>query len=435
MGPRRFYYGWVNLIVAALAMVATLPGRTQGLGIVTEPLVAELSLDRVAYATINLWATLIGALFCLPCGRLTDRFGARAVLVTLLAGLGATVIVMGQVSGLVALCLAVTLTRGLGQSALSVVSLALVGKWFARRLNYAMGVYSLLVGVGFIIAFPTVGQAVLSFGWRAAWTSIGVALLIAAPVAWLLVRDDAGQAGQEEPRRQWKSASGHAEPRTSRSEADDPEGLAAQPSDLTVWEALGSSAFWTFALASSVFGLVYSGIALFNQSILEQRGFDATTYYTVLAVSAMLALLANFGGGWLASWWPIQRVMGIGMAALAAALLALPHVATQAHVMLYAAAMGVSGGLVTVVFFSVWGEVFGRTHLGRIQGAAQTMTVLASAIGPLLLAQTLQRTGSYDVMFYGLAAIVVALGFGCWFVRLPHREAPELPALKVRRET
>ena len=32
------YYGWVNLTVAAAAMVGTLPGRTQGLGLVTEPL-------------------------------------------------------------------------------------------------------------------------------------------------------------------------------------------------------------------------------------------------------------------------------------------------------------------------------------------------------------------------------------------------------------
>jgi hypothetical protein len=47
-----------------------------------------------------------------------------------------------------------TLTRGHGQSALSVVSLALVGKWFARRLNYAMAIFSLLVGFGFIAAFP-----------------------------------------------------------------------------------------------------------------------------------------------------------------------------------------------------------------------------------------------------------------------------------------
>ena len=77
---RALYYGWVNVSVAALAMVGTLPGRTQGLGLITEPLLADLHMDRVSYAAINLWATLIGAAFCLPCGRLTDRFGSRIVL-------------------------------------------------------------------------------------------------------------------------------------------------------------------------------------------------------------------------------------------------------------------------------------------------------------------------------------------------------------------
>ena len=50
------------------------------------------------------------------------------------------------------------------------------------------------------------------------------------------------------------------------------------------------------------------------------------------------------------------------------------------------------------------------------------MTVLASAVGPLLLAETLERTGSYDSIFYGLATIVAALGVGSWLVRLPCRK-------------
>ncbi len=49
------------------------------------------------------------------------------------------------------------------------------------------------------------------------------------------------------------------------------------------------------------------------------------------------------------------------------------------------------------------------------------MTVFASAVGPLLLAQTLERTGSYDSIFYVLAAAVVVLGIGCWYVSLPSR--------------
>ena len=48
------------------AMVATLPGRTHGLGLITEPLLADLGLDRVPFAALNFWATLLGAAFCLP---------------------------------------------------------------------------------------------------------------------------------------------------------------------------------------------------------------------------------------------------------------------------------------------------------------------------------------------------------------------------------
>jgi MFS family permease len=406
---KTFYYGWVNLAVAALAMVATLPGRTQGLGLITEPLLADLRIDRVAYASINLWATLIGAAFCLPCGRLTDRFGSRIVLTAIALALGGTVLGMSGTTGWAGLCIGITLSRGLGQSALSVVSLALVGKWFRRRLNLAMGVYSLLIGMGFIAAFPGVGQAVLKVGWRHAWSWVGWFLLLAlAPLAALAVRNN--------PEDQGLRLDG------------DIEEQSAHLYDLTVWDALRSPAFWTFAFSSSLFGLVYSGIALFNQSILELRGFDATTYHTVLAISTMLGLAANFAGGWLASRWSIQKLMGVGMAALAGALLALPLVRTYTHVILYGAAMGISGGVVTVVFFSVWGQAFGRSHLGRIQGCAQTMTVFASAVGPLLLAQTLRQTGSYDLIFNSLAATVAILGVASWYVPLPSRAAPNRTA-------
>src|SRR5205807_3464673 len=95
-----FYYGWANLGIAALAMVGTLPGRTQGLGLVTEPLLADLQIDRVTYATLNLWATLIGALFCLPCGKLVDRWGSRGVLAGVSLALGATVLTMSSASSL-----------------------------------------------------------------------------------------------------------------------------------------------------------------------------------------------------------------------------------------------------------------------------------------------------------------------------------------------
>src|SRR5712691_3383531 len=146
-----FYYGWVSLGMAALAMVGTLPGRTQGLGLVTEPLMRDLSIDRVLFAEINLVATLVGSLFCLGIGRLIDHNGSRLVLTVLSFCLGAVVLATSGTRGVWPL---LALTRGFGQSALSVASLALVGKWFSRRLSLAMGVYALVMSIGFMAAFP-----------------------------------------------------------------------------------------------------------------------------------------------------------------------------------------------------------------------------------------------------------------------------------------
>ena len=77
------------------------------------------------------------------------------------------------------LALTVTLTRGLGQSALSVISLAMVGQWFVRRIDTAMAIYSIVMSIGFMIAFPLVGSLVQSIGWRGAWMSIGITLIVA----------------------------------------------------------------------------------------------------------------------------------------------------------------------------------------------------------------------------------------------------------------
>src|SRR4029077_11865422 len=91
-----FYYGWVNVGSAAVAMSATLPGRTYGLGLIKEPLRADLGISDLRFNVINFWAIVIGAIACLPVGRLIDRFGTRVVLAGVVASLGASVVLMSR---------------------------------------------------------------------------------------------------------------------------------------------------------------------------------------------------------------------------------------------------------------------------------------------------------------------------------------------------
>ena len=392
-----FYYGWVHVFIAALAMVGTLPGRTQGLGLITEPPLRDLQIDRVHFARINLWATLIGALFSIGVGRLIDRYGSRLVLTAVAVSLAFVVFGMSATTNVAAIAIFITMTRGLGQSALSVVSITMVGQWFVRRLNLAMAVYTIALSLGFMLAFPLIGAIVLSNGWRTAWWIIGVVLLVGlAPLALLLVR--------RSPER--------ADPVVN----DLNDNL---PANYTLREALSTPSFWVFGISSAVYGLIASGIALFNESILAERQFDASTYYRSLVIVALTSLVGNFLGGWIASKWKMNRLLSLAMVLLAGSLAALPHVSTQTHVAIYAAVMGLAGGFVIVIFFSFWSAAYGRQHLGKIQGAAQALTVIASALGPLILAETVSRTGSYASIFYLLTVVVLLLALLAWFVRMP----------------
>ncbi len=409
------YYGWVNLMVAALAMVGTLPGRTQGLGLITEPLMRDFHIDRVSFAHVNLWATLIGALFSLGVGRLIDRFGSRVVLTAVAAFLGATVLLISSVTGIIWLILLITLTRGIGQSALSVVSITIVGQWFQRRLSLAMGIYTVILSVGFMGAFPAVGAAVINSGWRVAWGGIGAALLLGlAPLGWLLVRRTPESCGLQL----------------------DGEGTTTLPSNTTqtgstLGQALATPAFWIFAMASATYGLIASGIGLFNESILAERGFDASIYHRTLVITALTALLGNFLAGWLASKWSLSRLMALAMLLLTGSLVALPQVRTEGHVAAYAVVMGLAGGFVIVLFFTFWSHAYGRAQLGKIQGTAQALTVVGSAVGPLLVAKCVELTGSYSLIFYLLAITVAGLSICAWFVPVPEHKGENNGGIKL----
>ena len=94
-------------------------------------------------------------------------------------------------------------------------------------------------------------------------------------------------------------------------------------------------------------------------------------------------------------------------------------VETLPQVIMWAMAMGLGGGFVTVLFFGFWARAYGRKHLGRIQGVAQALTVVASAVGPLLLAEWVAWTGSYASMFTLLSAIVALNGLAALVIQMP----------------
>lgn len=382
---------WGNVVLAAVLMLATLPGRTQGLGLITEPLLRDLQLDRVAYADLNLWATLIGSAACLPMGWLIDRAGLRWTTVAILLPLALVVYQMAALAPggaeLFALLLA---TRALGQSALSVSSITAVGKSFGQRSGWAMGVYSILLSIFFIIAFVVVGKVVSAQGWRVAWIQVAIGVAMVAALTAVALREPARAALQES---------------------------AADGGGISLGSALRTPVFWIFAGGTALFGLVSSGLGLFNEAVLAERGFNQEAFLSFLGVTTLFALIGQMLCGWLSTRFSPTRLLAGALFVYGVGLAALPGLKTMNMLWVIAALLGLAAGFITVIFFAVWGQAYGRRQLGRIQGAAQMLTVFASAVGPLIFARSHAATGSYMSLLSLLAAFVFALGAIAWWLK------------------
>ena len=297
-----------------------------------------------------------------------------------------------------------TLTRGLGQSALSIVSLAMVGKWFRQRLSTAMGVYAVVDEHRLHDRVPRRRRRGQGEGWRLAWARIGLALVVGAGAPRVAPRS------ARRPRlAAWtidgEPASGHGTRRGDQSAAR--------------WaRRCAGGAFWVFALGSAFYGLVASGIGLFNESILNERGFESEIYQTTLAVTAIVGLAGNFAPARWAQRGSLRPLLVSPGPDGGGARDTAPRDAVVAR---HGARGrdGRGGRLRHGRVLRFWGSAYGRAHLGRIQGAAQLLTVLASAVGPLVLAQCVDWTGAYSAGFYGLALVVAALALATMVVPIP----------------
>ncbi len=377
---------WTQVIAGALLMLATLPGRTQGLGLITEPLLEDLRLTKASYAHINLWATLLGSLVCLPVGLWLDRRGPRLATGVLLVGLAAVVWAISALpspppqSVMMQLFALILLTRALGQSALSVVSIGVAGAAFRQGRSGAAAAYTVLLSVFFMVAFGILGGLIRSAGWRSAWADVALALLVLAPLAFML------------PKKIHKE----------KSTISSAEGF-------TLAQSLRQPAFWLYSAGIALFAGVQAGIGLFNEALLAERGFDRETYHHFLAGTAIISLIGQgLGGG--TRWMPLRHWLGLALIVQAGGLAAFSLISGTGQLWGLASIMGISAGIITVAFFAIWPEVFGKRHLGRIMGAAQMLTVLASALGPLLLERGAALTGTFTRSLLLVAPLSLLLG-------------------------
>lgn len=384
-------------MLASLAMVATLPGRTVGLGLITEQLLVDLAMTRSSYAQLNLWATFIGALFLFGTGPALDR-SIRWTTAAVLAGLSGTVFWLANLPGPGLLLPVLILTRGLGQSSLSLSAVAIVAKSFRKKLSTAMGVFAVATSLLFVAAIPTVDSLLSELGWRKVWLILAAVILVISLLVALLIRDpQAQQSGGEDE---------------------------VTPTGIPFREALQSTAFWVLTIGIGIYYFAFTGITLFSESLVVSLDFSKDIRNGFLAIMMASALVSNLCCGWLVQRISVLKIFGGAMIIFAACLIGF-SLASGSIGLIYAvsAALGVGSGAVTVIFFAGFADLFGKRHLGKIQGVAQGVTVGTSGTGPLFFARSFESSGSYSPVFFTLAPLALLVGIWALCQRKAERVA------------
>lgn len=371
-------------MLASLAMVATLPGRTVGLGLVTEQLLVDLGVTRSSYAELNLWATFLGALFLFGTGPALDR-SLRWTTTVVLATFSGAVFWLAHLPGPGFLLPVLILTRGLGQSSLSLSAVAIVGKSFKKKLSTAMGIFAVATSLLFVAAIPSVDSLLGQLGWRNVWMILAAVILGISLLVVFLIRDPQAQNGRGE----------------------DDETTTGTP----LREALRSPAFWVLTIGIGIYYFAFTGITLFSESLVYSLDFSKDIRNWFLAIMMFSGLASNLCCGWLAQRISVLNIFGGAMIIFAACLIGFPLASGSIGLIsTVAVALGIGSGAVTVIFFAGFANLFGKRHLGKIQGVAQTMTVASSGTGPLIFARSFESSGSYSSVFFTLAPLALLVG-------------------------
>lgn len=388
-GTGRHYYGWRIVVLCAVALGLSAPGQTAGVSVFIDPMMADLDISRTTLSTAYLVGTLAGAGSMPGFGTFLDRRGVRLAM-TLVAGSFALVLAaMAGVRGVVTLTLGFVGIRMLGQGALSLYATTAVSHWFDRRRGRAVGLTAAGGQALMTVAPLSLAAVILAVGWRQAWlVAAAVVAVVGIGIAWFGMRDGPAAIGQFVDGR----------PPT----VDDPTPVAW---GVTRTEAMRSLMFWAISGGVIATGLIGTALAFHQVSVLGEQGLTPIEAAANFVPQTIAGLVATLGTGVLVDRVRPRIVLAASMASLAGAILVLPLVSPGFTAALYGAALGAAGGSARSLEAAALPRLFGTLHLGSIRGVVMSVTVVGTAIAPVMLSLGFAASGSYQPVLNALLVL------------------------------
>lgn len=409
----RIFYGWRVVAAAALGLfLGAVPIAVFSFGVFLKPLSQDFHAGRSAIALASTHFNLVVAATSPVAGRLSDRYGARKVIILCTVILAAILVASPILSATLWQLYAFYLALGLVAIGTAPVPYGkLVSHWFDRQRGLALGLMSCGLAVGAIVMPSLEQRLIVRFGWRGAFAVMGgVVLVVSVPMLSAFLKEkpeDIDLLPDGAPRL--------------------PPAAGAGPNLGMKWhEVWRGRTFWVMVSAFCLMGGTLHACLIHLPAMLADRGSTARTGALASSILGIGVLIARFVSSYLLDrlFGPYVAVLFFSGVGLGLALLRLTAASEPAFVAAFLIGMGLGAEADLLAYLAT--RYFGLPSIGEVYGYLFSSFLLGGALVGYLMGLGFDRTRSYALPLSGVFVTTMLAIF--LVTRLgPYRYAWKLP--------
>lgn len=384
------FYGWRIVGGSFLSQAFVLGFFTYAVSLLTQPVQEsfDVGVEMVMYSLTC--GTFIGLVTMPIVGVMLDKlsvrilFGAGIVLFAL--GLW----LLGQSTTIFQYIVIFGITMSLANAlAGSMISSAVVSRWFTENRGKALGVAATGTSVGGILVPGMITFWLPDYGWRGTLENLAIVLVvIVLPVVLWAIRSWPSEVGIQQP--QQGGGGGSASP-------------AAQ---LGLKDIVSNPNFWWLSTSLGLLFSSYSAVLSNLTPYATQLGHgkeSASGLIMVIAVSGLLGkLLFGMAADLLShklALWAAQSLLAIGFAVLAIE-------PSYPMIVLACVSIGLAAGGMLPVWGALTADIFGLQSYGRAFGLMAPIITVLVMMGFPLAGRLYDVTGSFSLCLWIFSAMM-----------------------------
>jgi MFS family permease len=375
------YYGYI-VVFAAVLIMTIVWGTNRTFGVFLKPMLVEFGWSRANISGAFTLAMIVMGLTGFLTGRITDRFGPRAIVMICGTCLGASYALTSMIQSAWQFYIVYGFLAGIGMSVTTAL-MSLVARWFVKRRALMSSILTAGPAFGNMMMPLVFSLIIHGVGWRQSYLIMaGIVLFVVFSTIMFLKRDPS-QMGLVPYGVENKAA------------PDD----TLQSEGLSVASALRTKQYWLISFLFFCDFFLFNVVSVHIVIHAMDIGIPATEAASILSVASGVCLFARIIIGGIADkvgCKPTFMVCLI-MAIVGFALLLVAQSLWTLY--LFAAIFGfglwASGGLIP----PMTAELFGLRDHGTIYGSIFVSGATGGAFGPVVVGYLFDLTGDYQLAF------------------------------------